>query len=171
MPFTPFHMGVALLIKPVGRHRFSVLVFGVSQVAIDIEPLVGILRRDAVLHGWTHTLAGALVIGGAAAAVARAPVNWFLRSMREGTHSQASAASTRHDVSWRVAVGSAWIGTFTHLLLDGIMHADMHPFAPLAASNPLLGTVPLGALHLGLVIAGVAGLLALLVTDGGAARN
>ena len=40
MPFTPFHMGAAVLLKPMVPVRFSVLVFGVSQVAIDIGPLV-----------------------------------------------------------------------------------------------------------------------------------
>ena len=47
------------------------------------------------------------------------------------------------------------------MLFDGVMHADMHPFAPLIANNPLLGTLPLSVLHLGLVGAGVLGLAVL----------
>lgn len=54
-------MGAALLLKPALRQRFSVLVFGASQVAIDIEPLVRMLRDDDILHGWTHTVPGALL--------------------------------------------------------------------------------------------------------------
>ncbi len=154
MPFTPFHMGAALLAKPMLRARFSVLVFGVSQVAIDIEPLVRIIRGDQVLHGWTHTLLGAVSIGAAAALVARAPVNAWLGWLRL----RAPATASLSPLSWSVAFLSAWIGTGSHLLFDGVMHADMHPFAPLSASNPLLGALPLGALHLGLVGAGVLGL-------------
>jgi hypothetical protein len=38
MPFTPFHMGAALIVKPVTDLRFSLLTFTVAQVAMDIEP-------------------------------------------------------------------------------------------------------------------------------------
>jgi hypothetical protein len=48
MPFTPFHMGPGLAVKAVFGRYFSLMVFGFSQVAIDIEPLVRIIRGDAV---------------------------------------------------------------------------------------------------------------------------
>ena len=44
MPFTPFHMGAGLALKAVAGRHFSVLTFGIAQVAMDIEPLVGMLR-------------------------------------------------------------------------------------------------------------------------------
>lgn len=59
MPFTPFHMGAGLALKAVAGRHFSVLTFGIAQVAMDIEPLVGMLRGAAVLHGPTHTYLGA----------------------------------------------------------------------------------------------------------------
>jgi hypothetical protein len=163
MPFTPFHMGPALLLKPFLGPRFSVLVFGVSQVAIDLEPLVRILRRDETLHGWTHTLSGALGVGAAAALVARPLANWWLRYLRREIDDPALTASVATDVTPAVAFASAWIGTGSHFLLDGIMHADMSPFAPLSAANPLLGTVGLGALHVGCFAAGVLGVVFLAV--------
>ncbi len=157
MPFTPFHMGAAVLLKPLAPTRFSVLVFGVSQVAIDLEPLVRILRRDEVLHGWTHTLLGALALGAVAAGVAHAPVNWWIALLRR----REAPATFTAPLGWRVAFASAWIGTGTHLLFDGIMHADMMPFAPLTAANPLLGAIGMGSLHLGLLAAGLLGLILL----------
>ena len=51
MPFTPFHMGAGLALKAMAGRHFSVLTFGMAQVAMDIEPLVGMLRGAAVLHG------------------------------------------------------------------------------------------------------------------------
>lgn len=63
MPFTPFHMGPGLAVKALGGRHFSVLVFGIAQVAMDIEPGIGMLRGADVLHGWTHSYAGATVIG------------------------------------------------------------------------------------------------------------
>lgn len=160
MPFTPFHMGAAVLLKPVLHARFSFLAFGVSQVAIDLEPFVRIVRQDQILHGWSHTLLGALVIGAAAAGVSRRPINAWLAWL-----SQRGAGADQPPLSWKVAFVSAWIGTGSHLLFDGIMHADMHPFAPLTERNPLLGVMPLSALHLGLVAAGVCGLILLAVRD------
>jgi len=161
MPFTPFHMGAALLLKPVLRARFSVLVFGVSQVAIDIEPLVRMLRGDAVLHGWTHTLLGAVIVGTAAALVARAPVNWWLGWF--GNHAEHGRAPM--PVTWSVALLSAWIGTGSHLVFDGIMHGDLAPFAPITRGNPLLRVIPIGTLHLGLLVAGLIGLVLLALRE------
>ncbi len=155
MPFTPFHMGAALLLKPALRLNFSVLIFGASQIAIDIEPLVRIIRGDAVLHGWSHTALGAIAIGMGSAWIARPIANAWLKALA-GTGRPAYAP-----ISARTALLSALIGTGSHLIFDGIMHADMHPFAPLSSRNPLLGVVSLSTLHLGLVIAGAVGLVAL----------
>lgn len=35
MPFTPFHMGAALIVKPVTRSHFSLLTFGISQRCVQ----------------------------------------------------------------------------------------------------------------------------------------
>ena len=55
-----------------------------------------------------------------------------------------------------VALG-AIIGTYSHVLLDSLMHADMHPFAPFSDRNPLLGAVFLNTLHGFCLLAGVVG--------------
>ena len=70
MPFTPFHMGAGLALKAMAGRHFSVLTFGMAQVAMDIEPLVGMLRGAALLHGPTHTYLGAVPIALATAALA-----------------------------------------------------------------------------------------------------
>ena len=59
MPFTPFHMGPALVTKAVlGRH-FSVPLYGFMQVAIDSEVLAGYpFRGDLAFHKILHTFAG-----------------------------------------------------------------------------------------------------------------
>ena len=41
MPFTPFHMGAALLVKPAFNRRFSVIAFGVADASQNYHvPLV-----------------------------------------------------------------------------------------------------------------------------------
>lgn len=62
MPFTPFHMGAALVVKPALNRYFSVITFGIAQIAMDIEPGVGMLTGAEALHGPTHTILGALIV-------------------------------------------------------------------------------------------------------------
>jgi hypothetical protein len=45
-----------------------------------------------------------------------------------------------------VAIG-ATAGTFSHVLLDSVMHSDIRPFAPFSDSNPLRGVISVQALQ------------------------
>lgn len=63
MPFTPLHMGPGLAVKAVMQRKFSLLVFGWSQVAIDLQPLLAMTTGRVELHGFSHTLVGATLIG------------------------------------------------------------------------------------------------------------
>lgn len=147
MPFTPFHLGPGALFKAIGGHRFSFLIFGGSQVLMDIEPLVRMFRGDATLHGITHTVAGALPIAIASAAMGRPISNQAIRIFKfgEGT------------IGWTVAAVSALVGTYSHIGLDAIMHRDMNPFWPIVLGNPLQGLIPVGLLHILCVLAGLLG--------------
>ena len=147
MPFTPFHFGPGALCKAGGGRHFSFLTSAGSQVLIDIEPLVRILRGDAVLHGPTHSLLGATALGLLAAAIGRMAAPWLLRM-----HGTDVAA-----IGWQVALISGLIGTWSHVGLDAIMHADMNPLWPFVQGNALLGLIPLDILHWLCVAAGVLG--------------
>ena len=54
-------------------------------------------------------------------------------------------------------MGSAFAGSFTHVLLDSIMHADIEPWSPFSPVNELLGIVSVEALHKMCVYSGLAG--------------
>ena len=162
MPFTPLHMGPGVALKALGGRHFSLTMFGVTQVAMDIEPLVHLLRGDDVLHGLTHTYAGATVIALATRVLGR-PFCWmalaywnrvatlpFLRSFRVSTK-----------ISRIPALSGAFLGAYSHVLLDSFMHADMRPGWPFMAGNGLLYAIPVGWLHLLCVGLGAAGAIAL----------
>ena len=51
MPITPLHMGPALLGKAALDRRFSLIAFGMAQILMDIEPLLGLLLHWPRLHG------------------------------------------------------------------------------------------------------------------------
>ena len=148
MPFTPLHLGPGLAFKALGGKRFSFLVFGGAQVMMDIEPLLGLLNDWPVLHGPTHTLAGALAIGLLATALGHPVSRAFLRLL----------SRPFHDLTWGAACAGAFAGTLSHILFDAVMHSDMHPSWPVAAGNPLLGAIGLGHLHLLCLALGLLGL-------------
>lgn len=56
-------MGAELIVKPAVQRNFSLISFDLAQIAMDIEPLLGMLRKSEFLHGATHTFLGAIVIG------------------------------------------------------------------------------------------------------------
>ena len=64
-------------------------------------------------------------------------------------------------ISWPAAIVGAGLGTYSHVVLDSVMHADMQPLFPFSETNGLLDAVSLGTLHLVCVAAGLLGGLAL----------
>ncbi|MGZ0079993.1 DUF4184 family protein [Methylomonas sp. YC3] len=158
MPFTPFHMGPGTAIKAVFGKYFSLTVFGFAQVMMDIEPLVRMVRGDMILHGATHTYLGAICIGGFSALVGKPICVFLLRFWNAGLGSKTLRwLRIRTDIAWIPAITGAFIGTFSHVFLDSMMHADMQPFAPFSSNNGLLGFLPLGFLHVLCVFFGVFG--------------
>ena len=63
MPFTPFHAGLGIAAKALAPATVSLQAFTLTQITMDIEPGVQMLRGAEPLHGWTHTFPGALVVG------------------------------------------------------------------------------------------------------------
>lgn len=64
-------MGPGLAIKALAGRHFSVLTFGIAQLAMDIEPLIGLIRGSEVLHGSTHTYLAALGITAVVAVISQ----------------------------------------------------------------------------------------------------
>ena len=132
----------ALLAKAGVDRRLSIVSFGLAQVGMDIEPGIGMLRDAPVLHGWTHTIAGALAI----AALVTAISPWFIRPVvarwnAEIRHYRLPWLSVDHRWQWSSVAAGAYFGTLSHVALDASIHADMHPLAPFATANPLLAVI------------------------------
>jgi hypothetical protein len=164
MPVTPFHLGPGVAIKAVLGRRVSLMVFAFSQVAMDVEPAAHMLRGDAVLHGFAHTYVGATLVA-ALSIVAGRPICQTL--LRRWPPDPGSAFLTwlvgPARIPWPAAIVGAVLGTYSHVVLDSVMHADMRPLAPFAETNAMLGAMSAGALHLLCVAGGVLGAAALLL--------
>jgi hypothetical protein len=155
-------MGPGLALKAViGRH-FSLMVFGFSQVAIDLEPLVRIARGDAELHGFTHTYVGATLVALASIVVGRPVCQFLLRFWNPDPASLfLNWIPAPKTIPWSAAAVGAFVGTYSHVFLDSVMHSDMRPLAPLSDANALLHVITVEWLHLACVISGALGVLLL----------
>ena len=150
MPFTPFHFGPGFLIKGLAPRKFSLTAFILSQILIDIETAANIYLSKPRLHTFFHTYLGSLLVGALSTLIAFMFYKIFYKSFYKNP--------TQDPPSLRVIAISSFIGVWSHVVLDSIMHLDMTPFAPVTDSNPMLELVSLLHLHLGCVLTGVVGL-------------
>lgn len=153
MPFTPFHFGPGAAIKAVAGRHFSFLVFCGTQVLMDLEPGIRLVLGTMTLHGHSHTLAGAVVIGALGMATGRPVTHWVLE--------RGGVAFER--MTWTAAATGAFVGSFSHVVFDAMLHPDMQPLWPLAVGNPLLGSATFAQFHracVALAVVGGIGMLA-----------
>ncbi|KLV05403.1 hypothetical protein ABT56_11855 [Photobacterium aquae] len=148
MPFTPLHMGPSLVMKAALGRTFSVTVFGWSQILIDIQPLLVMLGYNGELHGTSHSLLGAAVIAIIAAITGKPLGELGLRIMRWDCYAP---------ISWKIAFITAFIGTFSHVLIDSVMHVDVNLLYPFGTLNFLHGVVSISQLHQICIVSGVIG--------------
>lgn len=140
MPFTPFHMGPGIAIKALLQGSFSLMVFGWAQIVMDIQPLIVLISREGHLHGFSHTY-----VRGALIAVFSALSGKYLSEI--GLFILGVNRDWQVKIAWWVAFLSAFVGTFSHVLLDSIMHADVKPFSPFSTHNSFLGLITVQELH------------------------
>ncbi len=107
---------------------------------MDIQPLIVMLTGQGHLHGFTHTYIGAALITVFAGLTGKPLSELGLALLR-------ITAIGRPNIPWWVSFLSAFIGSFSHVLLDSIMHSDVEPLFPFTQANALLGLISVAALH------------------------
>ena len=164
MPFTPFHFGPGLFAKSLLPRHFSWLAFVASQVLIDCETLFYLVQRTYPVHRFFHTLLGG-ALAGAVTGVALVSLRSrrVMRSRFRLDVIDRARPSVKSETSAVAVLVGALVGGLSHSLLDGLMHPDVRPFAPWGDTNPLLGAIGLGALHLGCLLLGLVGAVVLVV--------
>ena len=148
MPFTPFHFGLGLAAKAVAPRCFSLVLFVSLQVVIDLESLYNLVRDRDPVHRFLHTFIGATLLAVVSALIGL-PVATRLRPPLGRTPAR----------RFSLLLAMALFATWSHVVLDGIMHRDIRPFRPFTDRNPLRGVIGLGALHGGLILLGLIGLI------------
>lgn len=116
------------------------MVFGWTQIVMDIQPLIVMITGEGHLHGFSHTYVGASLIALFAGITGKYLSQiglWILRI----------TPSLKTPIAWWVVFLSAFIGSFSHVLLDSIMHVDVQPFYPFDLSNGMLRVISVDLLH------------------------
>ena len=114
MPFTPFHMGAALLGKGLSPGSQSIVFFGACQVAIDLEPAIKMLMGySGSLHSITHNFFGMAVT----VALCGVLWSWAQKQVWWGQGMPVLSKTSLWDTAWWAVV--------THFLLDLMSHSDM----------------------------------------------
>ncbi len=141
MPFTPFHMGPGILVKAILQGSFSLMVFGWAQIVMDIQPLFVLITGNGHLHGFSHTYIGATLLAIFSALSGKYLSETSLIIL--GVYKKQDPLKIR----WWVSFLSAFIGTYSHVILDSIMHRDVEPYYPLSKENKLLAIINVNQLH------------------------
>lgn len=143
-------MGPGILVKGVLQGSFSLMVFGWAQIVMDIQPLIVLLTGEGHLHGFTHTYIGATLI-----ALISALSGKYLSEL--GLLLLGLSEEKPINITWPVCFISAFIGSYSHVLLDSIMHADVEPFYPLTLINQFHGILSISTLHKACIYSGLVG--------------
>jgi len=140
MPFTPIHMGPGIIIKALLQGSFSLMVFGWTQIVMDIQPLIVLITGEGHLHGFSHTYIGASILAVVSALTGKHLSQIVLVIL-------GISKDKPINIIWWVAFLSAFIGSYTHVYMDSIMHPDVEPFYPFNLVNEFYGMVSIMTLH------------------------
>jgi hypothetical protein len=162
MPFTPYHFGPGLAAKAMAPRHFSFSVFVFSQVLTDVEPLYYILIGEASIHRFFHTCVGATLVGVVSYFIGRPLCGIGLALLRHTCdRNRVDLREAVRLIRPTAALSAAFIGSYSHVMLDSIVHPDARPLAPFSNANPLYHMVSVAALREYCLAAGVLGLIGL----------
>lgn len=140
MPFTPFHFGPGALIHAAAPRHISFVAFCGANVLIDTEPLYFMLRGQEPLHRFFHTYLGATLVMGATVAL-------FLLALWLAVRVKMPDLFGWQGLTRLQVLGGAVAGSYSHIALDSIMHADIRPLWPFSQANALYGLISIDALQ------------------------
>ena len=173
MPFTPYHMGPGMLTKSLFQERFSILLFGWSQVLIDLQALIFHTTGIGVSHGLPHTFVGSFFIAIFAAISGKYMFEAIFRvignktnlknfnltySFRKNQYTICLFKDLNISYSWGVVFLSVFIGSFSHIIIDALCHQYMTPLYPFDDSNPFFKLISYRTLLISCILSGLVGI-------------
>jgi len=130
VPFTPFHLGPALVIGIILIYYIDFPTLLVTSLILDIEPfLVLLLDLNYPLHGFFHSFLGGIII--------ILLLSFFMFKIRPILNPITDFFKIEQKSSFLNILTASIIGIYSHILLDAPLYSDMQPFFPLNF-NPFL---------------------------------
>jgi|GEM_PF-330353 len=129
-----------MAIKAAMPSHFSIVVFGFTQIAFDLEVLWHLTQHDYPLHTFWHTYLGATIIAAVLTVLGKPTSQWI-----KGAWNRIAAQCRDADLTvvvpttWIASFSGAFIGAFSHILLDSLFHPDIEPLQPWSSDNRLCG--------------------------------
>jgi len=140
MPITPLHMGPALICYPFLRQYFNLIVFGIAQIAMDIEVLVRVVFNIYPIHGFSNNLFGASFILFLLIFIGR-PIAQKTAEIWNGklSNNQKKYLMADEIIKPKAFLFSLAVGIYSHWFFDALMHADAYPLIPFSEAKPFVG--------------------------------
>src|SRR3989338_1078032 len=114
MPFTPYHLGIALLIGVIFHKKIDIPSILAGSIVLDIWPyLVLMYNLPYPLHWISHSFLVAFIVG-IILAFLRLKINII-----------------KCNYTFPILLLSSVLGTFSHVILDTPLYNDILPFWPL----------------------------------------
>ena len=155
MPITPFHIIAGFAVKSIFNKHFSWSIFALTNIIIDVEVIYYIFTIGEASHKFFHTLIGSSIIALCCAIIGIPICERVLKFWNNNLQNEKSLAklkwlSTESDISVVSSFIGAFVGAYSHILLDSFMHFDVKPFEPFF-SKTFVGIITIDSLHLSLV--------------------
>ncbi|MFB6203792.1 MAG: hypothetical protein ABEK01_04860 [Candidatus Nanohaloarchaea archaeon] len=150
MPFTPFHLGPAILAGLLLLRYIDFPTFLAANLMVDWRAtLVFFGFLDGPLHSWPSTYPGAMV----SAAVLGA-VMVYIRPAIDGAVREAGIVQ---EISRPRIFAASFAGAVLHVTLDAFHHPNIQPFM-VEGLKPLFGVLSTGQVYLVTLAAFTAGI-------------
>jgi membrane-bound metal-dependent hydrolase YbcI (DUF457 family) len=133
MPFTPYHVGPALLVALIMYPLLDIPTFIVANLILDIEPLFNLLFSNNRLHGQFHSLTFGLI-----PAIILAALMHFSRRF---TKPIVIERRLPQNPSFKDLLLTSVVGVWLHVLLDAFLYSEISLIYPVEF-NPLLNLLP-----------------------------
>ena len=148
MPFTPFHLMAGTSVKSFFPQYFSFSIFTLTNVIIDSEVLFYIYTTGIPAHKFFHTFLGASLIAIFVALFCRSLCKISLKFWNIILYTKKfSLFKVEAKITRLSAWCGAFVGAYSQLLLDSIMHADMMTFFPFSDLNQFHNIILTNNLH------------------------
>jgi len=139
MPFTPYHLGPALLIALILYPLVDIPTFLIANIVLDLEPLTIILTNSELdLHGRFHSLTLGTVIGFILALL--------VITFRKYGKKIKIETKLDHSSTIQKTIISSVSGIWIHVLLDSFIYTDLNLLYPLEF-NPFQGLIQLSTIQ------------------------